>query len=253
MARTRAFLPPPTCSRCGDRPALGETLFHTGTIWTCAGCLTEQEPGQDVITKIASRSIQADRSNSRSRRAKAAGAIEDAAASDHDQRWHEAAVVAMRDSGERQTRSVVVVNGEAVPRKPGHLTDTLADPDLAAIEASAVRGQLLVVNDVVALGLDVAKAAGASNTHEKLIAHEIALAHKVAMQQAHAAIHERDPATELKRLQISARMMATAQQGVLTLQKLKTGGTQNVVVQHVHVEAGGQAVVGAVQTDRREE
>ena len=44
------------------------------------------------------------------------------------------------------------------------------------------------------------------------------------------------------------RMISIAQQGVLTLQKLKTGGTQNVVVQHVHVASGGQALVGAVQT-----
>jgi hypothetical protein len=39
-------------------------------------------------------------------------------------------------------------------------------------------------------------------------------------------------------------MMSVVQQGLLTLQKLKTGGTQNVVVQHVHVESGGQAIVG---------
>ena len=56
---------------------------------------------------------------------------------------------------------------------------------------------------------------------------------------------------QIKRLQISARMMTTAQEGLLALNKLKAGGTQNVVVQHVHVESGGQAVVGNVQGGKR--
>ena len=114
-----------------------------------------------------------------------------------------------------------------------------------------MRGRLLLANDVVALGIDVANTASASNTHEKLISHQIALAHKVAMKQANRAQCEDDPAVEIKRLQIAARMINIAQQGVITLQKLKTGGTQNVIVQHVHVADGGQALVGAVQTGRQ--
>src|SRR5262249_10517578 len=43
----------------------------------------------------------------------------------------------------------------------------------------------------------------------------------------------------------AARLMATFQEGVQTLAKLRTGGKQVVVVQHQHVyvNAGGQAVV----------
>lgn len=44
-------------------------------------------------------------------------------------------------------------------------------------------------------------------------------------------------------------MMAMVQQGVITLQRLQTGGTQNVVVQHVYVGAGGQAVVAGGAVD----
>ena len=101
--------------------------------------------------------------------------------------------------------------------------------------------------------MDVANTARASNTHEKLIAHQIALAHKVAMTQAARAQREHDPAMEVKRLPVSARMMGMAQQGVITLQRLQTGGTQNVVVQHVRVEAGGQAVVGVQPGNRANE
>ena len=68
------------------------------------------------------------------------------------------------------------------------------------------------------------------------------------MDQVHMAARERDPAIEMRRLNVAARMMATVQQGMLTLQRLKTGGTQTVVVQHVRIESGGQAVVGNIQT-----
>jgi hypothetical protein len=41
----------------------------------------------------------------------------------------------------------------------------------------------------------------------------------------------------------SARMIQVYQEGLLTLQKLRTGGKQTVVVQHVQVGEGGQAVI----------
>ena len=44
-------------------------------------------------------------------------------------------------------------------------------------------------------------------------------------------------------------MMTAFQQGLLTLQRLRTGGQQVVTVQHVQVNEGGQAVVaGKVRT-----
>jgi hypothetical protein len=46
-----------------------------------------------------------------------------------------------------------------------------------------------------------------------------------------------------------ARMNGSYQSGVLTLQKLRTGGRQTMVVQHVNVNDGGQALVaGEMQT-----
>ena len=83
---------------------------------------------------------------------------------------------------------------------------------------------------------------------EKLLAHEIALAHKISFEQAARANSEYDPAMGLKRLQASAKMMGAAQQGMLTLQKLRNGGAQQMVIQHVHVAEGGQAIVGTMQT-----
>ena len=247
--RSRAFLPPPTCSVCSNRPVLGETLIHTGDAWVCAACLTDQTPGSDTMAKIASHSVEAGRQMGRSLRAKAAGKIEDAALLSDKANWHRDAEFAIKAHGDRQAQSGTIVNGEALPRERGYLRDTLVDPDIVAYESSETRGHMLQANDVVALGVDVANTARASNTHEKLIAHQVALAHKVAMEQAMLANHELDRAIGIKRLQISARMMAMAQQGVITLQKLKSGGTQNVVVQHVYVGAGGQAVVACGGVD----
>jgi hypothetical protein len=245
--RTRGFFPPPGCKRCGQRPALGETLLRMGEVWLCAGCLADDAPGSDMTTKAALRSMDAEREKGQSRRAKAAGEIELSASFDRRAARQQNVAQSLSAHGQRLTRGVAAIHGEAFGRAPGYLQDTLSDPDLVSIEASEARGRMLAGNDVVALGIDVAKTAGASNTHEKLVAHQIALAHKVAMEQAQKAQNECDPAMEIKRLQISARMMAMAQQGVVTLQKLRTGGTQNVVVQHVYVADGGQAVVG-VQT-----
>ena len=42
--------------------------------------------------------------------------------------------------------------------------------------------------------------------------------------------------------------MRAFQDGAMTLQRLRTGGTQTVTVQHVHVWQGAQAVIGNVQT-----
>ena len=49
---------------------------------------------------------------------------------------------------------------------------------------------------------------------------------------------------DLQRLvNASVRLMSVYQQGLQTLQRLRTGGRQEVVVQHIHVTDGGQALV----------
>jgi hypothetical protein len=242
--KTRSFFPPATCSSCGSRPVLGETLFHAGEVWLCAACLTAELPGNDIMSKMAVHALKADHNKAESKRAKASGMIEEAVALGRKGQWHGSAVANVRIRGNRIAAEASIVHGEAATSE---MKDTLADPDIAAIESSEARGRLLNMNDVIALGIDVSRTVGASNTAEKLVAHEIAVAHKVAMEQASKANWERDPEMAVKRLNVAARMMAAAQSGLLTLQKLRTSGPQNVTVQHVHVNSGGQAVVGNVQ------
>ena len=59
------------------------------------------------------------------------------------------------------------------------------------------------------------------------------------------------PPVEMARLSnAEARMMQVYQEAFLTLQKIRTGGKQTVVVQHVQVSQGGQAVIaGSVKSD----
>jgi hypothetical protein len=201
---------------------------------------------------MANHSIQADNHRSLSKRDRAAGNIQAAEFHESDAQWHGHALQSIRDHGLREIRSVHVVNGEAVPSTESWLKETLADPDLPAIDASHMRGQLLEGTGVTALAIDLSNTAQASNSVEKLLTHQMALAHKIAFQQASRADRERDPLIELKRLQVSARMMAAAQEAAVALQKVKRGGTQSIVVQHVHVEAGGQAVVGNVQSGTKD-
>lgn len=247
MTRNRLFLPPPTCNQCNQRPLLGSTLVHTGTRWLCAACLTQELPGTDVTTKQAARAIEADGFYAQSRRARIAGDIAQAELLNQKAQWHHEVSDAVREHGNRLAQSAVVVNTEILPSKPGYLKDTLQDPDLAAIESSEARGRLLKMTDSLSLGVDLANTVQAANTAEKLIAHEIAVAHKISMEQAMRASHESDPTIEIKRLQVSARMMNVAQNGLLALQRLKTGGTQ-IIVQHVHVGSGGQAMVASIQS-----
>jgi len=95
----------------------------------------------------------------------------------------------------------------------------------------------------------------ATNSLEKMRAHQMAAAHAMAMRlqvEAHALIrtykrtgyaHQSLSIEAGRLLNASARMMDTYQHGLLTLQKVRSGGQQTVVVQHVNVSDGGRAMV----------
>ena len=63
----------------------------------------------------------------------------------------------------------------------------------------------------------------------------------------------REDSVELGRLTNAvSRLTAAFQEGLLTLQRLKTGASQTVIVRHVTVQAGGQAVIGNVKAGSRD-
>jgi len=155
-----------------------------------------------------------------------------------------------------------VRHGEVVPVADTYralgLRDTLATPDTPAIDASIARTDLLLTEnlDVAALAVDAAESADAGNALEKMLTHKLALAHSCAfkfMDKAAAYLDQigrgRDgtaPVEAARLTNAAVRLMTTYQQGLLTLQRVRTGGTQVVQVQHLTVTEGAQAIVGNV-------
>jgi hypothetical protein len=138
--------------------------------------------------------------------------------------------------------------GEAVPAKRSRLVDTLKLPDVAALDASAHRLDLLgrMGNDCAAMALDAAASIEAENSLEKMLAHQLAVAHKTALEITDKATFMQDVVEKARMLNLACRMMETYQRGLLTLQRLRSNGEQKITVQYVTVAEGGQAIVGTV-------
>lgn len=146
----------------------------------------------------------------------------------------------------------ITVGSEALPdsqdRTLAGVRETLLDPDSIAIDASASRLELLADADAVALGVDAAESINAINSLEKMLVHQMAAAHKHSLNLM-AKIHRAEDSLDALRItNASVRLMLAYQCGVRLLQKIRSGGRQVVIVQHVQVSEGGQAVIaGEVQ------
>lgn len=164
--------------------------------------------------------------------------------------------------------------GEMVAGTKANLTDrpwlvdtVRARPDMIAAEASVKRMELAADANALVLGVDAAETIQAQNSIERMIAHELAAAHHLAMRLAAKAgdflahsvsfyppARQQVQSIEAARLAASAaRLMETVQRAALTIERLRNGGRQTVVVQHVNVADGGQAVVAGTVGAKREE
>lgn len=145
--------------------------------------------------------------------------------------------------------------------KREHKRSTVEEPmHVLAHQASSDAMDLLIGNDALALGLEMADSVKAKGRIEKMLAHQMATMHSLGMRLAGKADkelrrieeasvfksdkHRQIACVEATRLtNASARAMAAFNDAALTLQRLRTGGRQVVTVQHVTVNEGGQAVV----------
>jgi hypothetical protein len=156
----------------------------------------------------------------------------------------------IKRQGTRRSQEVLQAKGEAVsPQSVQFLHDTLTIPDLAAVEASFGRSRLLSEHgpSLAAMALDAADSIQAGNSLEKMLAHQLAAAHRTAMEQMRLSSYDRDPAAQSKRLNAAAKCMTAYQNGLLTLRKLRQTGNQRITVQYVNVSEGGQAVIGNIE------
>ena len=235
---------PRECAKCGT----DEGKLHScegGHI--CDPCLQRGREGRDATTRAAkarqrSMTAQAEASRLRQRGDIAAAAQYQLRA---DQEAHEAI--------DPLPVNPQIALGEVVPTDRLDIRDTLTAPDAAALDASARRIDLLarMGTDSVALGVDAARSIGAQNSLEKMLAHQLAVAHTAALETIDAATFESNAVEKARLLNVGARMMETFQKGLLTLQRLRTGGNQTIVVQRMSVTEGGQAIVGQVQTGEK--
>jgi len=140
--------------------------------------------------------------------------------------------------------------------------NTVEKPNYLTEEASRDRLELTSEVNCMNLALDAAETIQAKNSLEKMLAHQMSAAHKLAMKFARNALeHSSDARSNIYKVKefhsveaaraanASARMMDSFQKGLLALAKVRSGGMQTVTVQHVNVKDGGQAVVtGAYKT-----
>jgi hypothetical protein len=136
-------------------------------------------------------------------------------------------------------------------------------PDMLVHEASRDRMRLASNAGALEMALDVSETIQAANSLEKMLAHELAAVHVLMMKNAATAASFATSAAD-RTLSMSQRQTANVeaarstnaaaraseafQRGLLTVDRIRNGGRQVVTVQHVNVNAGGQAVVaGAVQ------
>ena len=127
--------------------------------------------------------------------------------------------------------------------------------DRIAEDASIRRMDLLMQSsfDCVAMCVDAAESIGTANSIEKMLAHQMAVAHEMALRFGDRALsyEHSNPGDQVEACRCAntvACLMGAFQDAALTLQKLRTGGNQTVTVQHVNVAPGAQAVIGNVQT-----
>jgi hypothetical protein len=151
------------------------------------------------------------------------------------------------------------------------IRNTLKNPTRVTTSAELQRLRQADAAGSIDTALDMADTIGASDNLERCLAHQLAAAHNLAMRFVGLALAHgekaspsarpfealeptvRAHAVEASRLaHAAARMMSAFQDGMLALAKYRSGGRQTVVVQHVDVRDGGQAVVaGSVHTQRQ--
>ena len=120
----------------------------------------------------------------------------------------------------------------------------LKEPDLLDAEVTIKRSDLADKAGVFEMAIEASESVKAKNSVQRMQAHQLALAHKYAMELMADASNQRDPVFKVKLMNCSARLMEAYSKGALALQRLQSGASQVVQVQHVQVN--GQAVIGNV-------
>lgn len=227
-----------TCAICGSHSELAACADG----FVCQPCASRVREGKDATTRKA-KMVQ------RALRAKGDNALtltKGGTVSDVNSFAAEAAALLALDD---VPVAPALAHGEVLPQA-GELRDTMATPGMVACDASAARLELLTQLgvDCAALGLDVADSVNPQNSLERLASHQMALLHHVAMSFAHKGLMHPDTTIQVKCMNVSIRAIETFARSMLALKRLRSTGDQRIVIERVNVEAGGQAIVGHVES-----
>jgi len=143
------------------------------------------------------------------------------------------------------------VGGEFVQTtgsKPSAACPSRDKVDRVNTEASMDRLELASKNGVLSMALDTAEAIGANNAVEQMIAHQMAVAHRMSLDLMAQAGNTRDPIEKCRLINSASKLMDICQKGLTTVHKVRNGGQQTMTVQYVQVD--GQAVVNGTANIR---
>ncbi|AWN52180.1 hypothetical protein [Methylobacterium sp. 17Sr1-1] len=115
------------------------------------------------------------------------------------------------------------------------LLNAMSDPTRSAVQG--LNAALAVVAGIEA-----------RNEAEAQLGIQMAATHEAAMKMLRVAASGSDPKTTEVYGNLATKLLRTYTAQIEALAKLKRGGEQTVRVEHVHVHAGGQAIVGNVST-----
>ena len=136
--------------------------------------------------------------------------------------------------------------GEVIPPAASPvvgLADTLKTPDILNLEATVQRTQLADKAGVFERAIEAAESTSARGAIQQMITHQMAAAHRHAMRLL--AESEKDALFGDRKAATASKLIDAFSRAALTLNRLQTGATQTIQVQHINVL--GQAVIGGTR------
>jgi hypothetical protein len=124
------------------------------------------------------------------------------------------------------------------------LEDALQRPDMLSLEATIQRTDLADKAGVFELAIEAAESSKAEGAVQKMICHQRAAAHKHAMRLIAESSNERNSVEKCRMATTASKLMDAFSRAATVLQRLQTGASQVVTVQHVQINGGQTAIVG---------
>ena len=124
------------------------------------------------------------------------------------------------------------------------LEDALQRPDMLSLEATIQRTELADKAGVFELAIEAAESSKAEGAIQKMICHQMAAAHRHAMRLLAESEAQRDTVEKCRMATTASKLMDAFSRAATALQRLQTGSSQVVTVQHVQINGGQTAIVG---------